>query len=149
MPSTTDTRNDITGVQREPWPHDARSARILVVDDDQEMRELIMLRLSSKGYVVHEAVSGADLLRVAGSIRADQWPLDGVDLIVVDNRMPGITGIEAIRRLRADRWDVPVILITAFPGPDVTAQARTLRMRLLPKPFSLDSLADEVLLSLV
>jgi two-component system, OmpR family, response regulator len=149
MAPTTAPRNDPSGAQREPSPRDARPPRILVVDDDPEMRELITLLLSSNGYVVHEAISGSDLLRVASSIRADKWPLDGVDLIVVDNRMPGITGIEAIRRLRAERWDVPVILITAFPEPDVTAQARTLRARVLPKPFSLDALADEVLLSLV
>ena len=127
----------------------AAGARVLVVDDDGSMRELVTRRLASEGYDVHEAVSGGELLRVLQSISVDCWPLDGVDLIVLDNRMPGITGLEAIRRLRAAHWETPAILMTAFPEAGVKSEAAILGVPILPKPFSLDLLTSTILLSLL
>ena len=125
-----------------------KGARIVVVDDDGDMRDLVTTRLASEGYDVRDAVSGGDLLRVIQSIAIDHWPLDGVDLIVVDNRMPGMSGLEAIRRLRAAHWETPAILMTAFPEAEVKREAANLRVPLISKPFSLDLLASAILLSL-
>jgi class 3 adenylate cyclase len=83
------------------------SARILVVDDVAENREILQLRLESRGYVVETAVDGADALaRIAAS---------PPDLILLDVMMPGIDGFEVCRRLRADSAIpfVPIILVTA------------------------------------
>jgi len=123
-------------------------ARVVVADDDGDMRELVTLHLTAEGYDVHAAVSGADLLSILESIRVDLWPLDGVDLIVVDNRMPEMTGLEAIRRLRAARWDKPAILMTAFPAPAIQREAARLGVPVLSKPFSLDLVSSAVSLSL-
>jgi CheY-like chemotaxis protein len=124
-------------------------ARIVVVDDDGDMRDLVTTRLASEGYDVCDAVSGGDLLRVIQSIAIDRWPLDSVDLIVVDNRMPGMSGLEAIRRLRTAHWETPAILMTAFPEAEVKREAANLGVPLIPKPFSLDLLASAILLSLL
>ena len=120
-------------------------ARILVVDDDKEMRELVATRLLAQGYSVHGATTGSELLRVLEDVSVYMWPLDGIDLIVVDNRMPGITGLEAIRRLRLAQWDTPAVLITAFPDDEVLREAARLKVPVLPKPFSLELLTHAVL----
>lgn len=127
----------------------AAGARVLVVDDDGDMRDLVVRRLAAEGYDVHDAVSGIELLRVIESIAVDSWPLDGIDLIVLDNRMPGLTGLDAIRRLRAAHWEMPAILMTAFPEAAVKTDAATLGVSVLAKPFSLDLLTSAILMSLV
>jgi CheY-like chemotaxis protein len=124
-------------------------ACVLVVDDDREMREMVATRLTSEGYDVHEAASGAELLRSVQSLSLDRWPLDAVDLIVLDNRMPEMTGLQAIRRLRASHWETPAILMTAFPEPDVKREAAALGITMLAKPFSFDLLSIAVTLGLL
>ena len=144
MNDADDTWDDITEPRLRP-----EGARILVVDDDGEMRELVSMRLASDGYQVHEAVSGIDLLHVVESIAVDHFPLDGIDLIVLDNLMPGLTGLDAIRRLRAAHLETPMILMTAFPEPEVRREAAALGVSVLPKPFSLELLTSAVLLNLL
>lgn len=124
-------------------------ARILVVDDDPEMRDVVCRRLAKNGFAVHEAVSGAELLSMLRTIEVDHAPLDGVDLIVLDNRMPGMTGLEAVRRLRAEHWNTPAILMTAFPDSALKWEAQMLGVPVLPKPFSLDLLVSAVLVVLL
>jgi len=141
--SKEDTWDDITqpsvGVPK---------ARVLVADDDADMRELVTERLVSSGYYVREAESGSDVVRLMESIGVDR-KLDAVDILVIDNRMPGITGLEAIRRLRARDWQRPAILMTAFPEDDVKREAALLGVPILPKPFSPELLTTAVLLSLL
>lgn len=124
-------------------------ARVLVVDDDGAMRELVSHRLTKDGFSVHEAVSGRDLLGLLGRITADRWPLDDVDLILIDNRMPGMSGLQAIRALRAAHWDTPAILMTAFPDETVKKEAQTLGVPVLPKPFPLDLLTNAIVVVLL
>jgi CheY-like chemotaxis protein len=138
-----DARHDVAESRTEP-----RGARILVADDDEGLRELVTMRLTAEGYDVVDAVSAPDLLRVLETISTDRWPLDGVDLIILDNRMPGMTGLEAIRRLRAARWETPAILITAFPEPPVRREAATLGVLVLTKPFPFDLLTNSILMKL-
>jgi two-component system response regulator (stage 0 sporulation protein F) len=118
----------------------AAGARVLVVDDDGAMRQLVMAALGSEGFEVNEAISGSDLAGVLNSIITDARPSDGVDLIILDLRMPGMTGLEIIRKLRAACWGTPAILMTAFPDPDVVAEATRLGVPVLAKPFALDVL---------
>jgi CheY-like chemotaxis protein len=124
-------------------------ACVLVVDDDSDMRELVTSRLTSEGYDVREAASGSELLRAVQSMRLDRWPLDAVDLIVLDNRMPGMTGLDAVRKLRGAHWETPAILMTAFPDADVKREAAALGVTLLPKPFSLELLSIAITLGLL
>ena len=117
-----------------------RGARVLVVDDDEAMRELVASALDSEGFEVNEAHSGTDLMRTLESIMVDAWPSDGVDLLVLDLRMPGMSGLEIVRKLRAADWTTPAILMTAFADRDVIAEAARLGVPVLSKPFALEAL---------
>lgn len=115
-------------------------ASILVADDDDAMRELVCARLTADGYEVHPAASGVELMAALERLSTQAWPADGVDLMILDLRMPGLTGLDAIRKLRAAHWDVPTILMTAFPNTLVRIEAENLNVDVLAKPFPLDTL---------
>jgi two-component system OmpR family response regulator len=90
----------------------AHSARILVVDDERSLRELVATALEFVGYEVRTATDGFSALSAA----ADFAPA----LIVLDVGMPGLDGLEVCRRLRADGVSTPVIFLTARDGIDDT-----------------------------
>ena len=81
-----------------------RAQRVLVVDDESKIREILRHYLEDDGYEVAEAADGDAALRVARDVAPD--------LVVLDVMMPGIDGIEVLRVLRSES-DVPVILLTA------------------------------------
>ena len=85
--------------------HEAR-ARILVVDDDGEMRALLVDVLGDEGYDVVEAANGAEALI---RLRAVSFAA-----IVLDKNMPGLSGLDLLPGLRVVCPETPVILITAF-----------------------------------
>jgi DNA-binding response OmpR family regulator len=80
-------------------------ARVLVVDDDLTVREVVVSYLRAGGHTVIEAENGAQALRAMRS--------DPADLVVLDLMMPGIDGLEVCRRLRT-AGDVPIIMLTAL-----------------------------------
>lgn len=80
-------------------------ARVLVVDDDVTVREVVVSYLRAGGHSVVEAADGLEALRAMRS--------DPADLVVLDLMMPGIDGLEVCRRLRA-AGDVPIIMLTAL-----------------------------------
>ena len=83
------------------------AARILVVDDDLNNRDLLSRRLGLKGYAVEAVASGPEALA-----RLEAQP---VDLILLDVQMPGMNGFEVLRRIRAQHSPValPVLMVTA------------------------------------
>ena len=88
-------------------PSGERPARILVVDDIDDNRELLRRRLSRRGFEVVEASDGFEALRV---VREGE-----IDLILLDIMMPGMDGTEVLRSLRVARSsiDLPVIMVSA------------------------------------
>jgi two-component system OmpR family response regulator len=82
-----------------------RPERILVVDDEDYVRELLTTALRFTGFAVDEAASGLDAIARAGSFLPD--------LILLDVMLPTIDGFEVCRRLRADGDETPVIFLTA------------------------------------
>lgn len=110
--------------------------RILVADDDEAMRTTVAFTLLDEGYEVVEAASGAEVLRLLdhGS-RAGAF-----DLLLMDVRMPGLSGLETLRRLRRLASAPSVILMTAFASPETREEAEELQVPLLSKPFTLDEL---------
>jgi len=116
----------------------AKSARILLADDDFEMRRLLCWTLEQAGYAAIECPDGNTLLRKLDKRAPGYEPCD---LIITDVRMPGVDGMQALHEgwLHGD-WP-PVILITAFPDPQLRDRARFLGARaILAKPFDMDSL---------
>ena len=81
-----------------------QTARILVVDDDPTVAEVVAGYLERAGFAVERAGDGPEALRLAG----ERWP----DLVVLDLMLPGLDGLEVCRRLRA-AGPVPVIMLTA------------------------------------
>lgn len=128
--------------------HHRRGARVLVADDDEATRALIGTTLRRDGFDVLEAASGSDAARIIESVTLFEWSARAIDLVVTDIRMSGMTGLELGWLLREARWDVPLILITAFPEADVTLDAERLGATLLFKPFRLEHLRRSVLTSI-
>jgi len=85
-----------------------RNARILVIDDDEKTREIMRLILEKKGYETVEAESGESALEAMKA----ELP----DLILLDVEMPGISGFEVVKRLKADSRTrtIPVIMVTGL-----------------------------------
>ena len=118
---------------------DESQARVLVADDEDDVRELVVYRLSRSGYDVVEARDGEEALRLAG----ERTP----DLLVLDVMMPRIDGYELTRRLRAEPATsrVPVILLTARTQEnDVSQGFEAGADDYLKKPFNPDELLARV-----
>jgi DNA-binding response OmpR family regulator len=91
-------------------PTTADVATILVVDDDDDSRDIAARMLEGAGYRTRRADSGAECLRIVES--------GGVDLILLDVMMPGMDGFDVCAALRAAGKRVPVILLTAKDDTD-------------------------------
>ena len=113
--------------------------RVLVVEDDGEVRAMLVECLRMLGYTVTEAADGQ-----AGLNRLQD---DKPDLLVVDFAMPGMNGIDVIAAARKMREDLPVILATGYADVDISGLA-VKRCTILRKPFQLDDLARTVRLGL-
>jgi DNA-binding NtrC family response regulator len=115
------------------WETSLSRPRILVVDDDDDIRRFNAEALSSFGYHVESAVDGA-----AGW---EALNANGYHLLITDNNMPRLTGIELIKKLNAACMAVPVILASGVPH----AQESELRLAAtLPKPYTLEQLLGTV-----
>ncbi|MSO44045.1 MAG: response regulator transcription factor [Thermoleophilia bacterium] len=83
----------------------ATGGHILVVDDERAIRRMLRVHLDNAGYTVTEASDGAEALA--------QMRSAGVDLVLLDQMMPVMDGLEACRRIRHDFPGVPVIMLSA------------------------------------
>jgi CheY-like chemotaxis protein len=117
---------------RDPIAHDQSSRQVLVVDDDESIRNFVELALDTEGYYVSSAQNGAVALDVAGQ----QPP----DLILLDMRMPVMDGWAFAQAYRSQPGPhAPIIVITA--APDAGQRAAEINADgYLGKPFDLDEL---------
>ena len=107
--------------------------RILVVDDDRRMCELLEAGLGRKGFTVSARTSAADALDYLGF--AD------VEAVVTDLNMKGMSGLELCERIAASFPDVPVVVITAFGSLETAVAAiRVGAYDFITKPFEIDEL---------
>jgi signal transduction histidine kinase/ActR/RegA family two-component response regulator len=116
-------------------PPRGAGARIMVVDDDDAVRGLMVECLVGWGYSITEAASGQEAL--------DKLPITNPDLLIVDFAMPGLNGAEIITRARAITPDLPAILATGYADMDLV-DAVVERDHVLRKPFQLDLLDHAV-----
>jgi DNA-binding NtrC family response regulator len=93
----------------------AGKGRVLVVDDEKNIRDLLRMTLTKAGYEVLEAEDGAKAVEI---LRQDDNPLM-VDVITCDIRMPKMNGVEAIAFFRKEFPSVPVVVITGFPETEL------------------------------
>lgn len=123
-------------------PGDARAItdarRILIVEDDSSIRRVLAMHLARAGYAVDEAANAAEAIELN---RADP----SRDLIVSDIRMgPGMSGIELVSNIRAERPDMPMMLVTGFAEELKTLPGHLEGVPILRKPFRTQTLLDSV-----
>jgi CheY-like chemotaxis protein len=123
-----------------------RRPRILLAEDDDELRELLAQSLREYGYDVTEARDGTELWAFASWSIASQGSGRAVDMVVTDVRMPGATGIEVLDELRRMDARVRAIVITGAGDERTTAEAHRVGAEVVfDKPFQVDDLLIAVL----
>ena len=123
-------------------PREGRRATVLLVEDDDSVRQLTQRVLEEFGYEVIEARSGVAAL---ARINDEHTPIDAV---VTDVVMPGMSGREMADRLRSTRPRLPVLFLSGYTGDEVMLGGDASNQSFLQKPYSPDSLAaalDELL----
>jgi signal transduction histidine kinase/CheY-like chemotaxis protein len=115
---------------------------VLVVEDDPNVRDLVLAQLEDIGYSTLAATNGPEALQLL------QEPENRVDLILTDVVMPGgMTGVELVRAARAFRPQIPAILTSGYTAGGVTAEGESdlaERLLILPKPYQQAELARVV-----
>jgi DNA-binding NtrC family response regulator len=111
----------------------ANAARILIVDDDPGQRSLLESFLKSQGFGTVLAASGD---RALAALREETF-----NLMISDVRMPGMSGLETLRRARQEHATLPVLLVTAYADiREAVGAMRDGAVNYLPKPIDLDEL---------
>ena len=119
-----------------PETQETETARVLMVDDDPQLRVMLGYALRQDGFVVEEASSGEDALEI---LRREQ-----PDVVLLDVLMPGIGGVETCRRIR-EQSSVPIIMLTALGrDEDVVAGLEAGADDYCTKPLSLVQLVARI-----
>jgi two-component system NtrC family response regulator len=107
--------------------------RVLVVDDDASLRRIIEYNLAEEGHAVATAGSGSEALEILDKSR--------FDLVVTDIKMPGIDGMDLLRKVKSEAPDTEVIVITAFGTIEMAVEAmKAGAFEYITKPFNRDEL---------
>ena len=110
---------------------------ILIVDDEKSMRDFLKILLVKEGYEVIVAGDGEQALAALDKNR--------IDLVVSDIRMPGISGLELLAKIKDESEDIPVIMITAFASPNDAVQAmKNGAYDDISKPFNVDEIKSVI-----
>jgi CheY-like chemotaxis protein len=112
-------------------PMDSSQTKILIVDDDPEVREILAETLVEFGYGVEQAGSGEEALPMLGR-RPD------IGMVITDVRMPGMSGLELAEQAKARNARLKIILISGYFLPQPIA------LRFLKKPFHMHELFSAV-----
>jgi len=110
------------------------SKKVLIVDDEENIREMTRLALETSGYVVGEAASGLEAFAIIGT--DEPW-----DAVLLDQKMPGMVGTEVLRRIRVMLPAARVIMMTAYASIDLAVEA----MKLGASDFVRKPMTPEVL----
>ncbi len=115
----------------EKTPNRDHAPVVLIADDDDSLRRVLEYRLREDDYEVLTASDGLTAL--------DLFTTHEVDCLVTDLRMPGLSGLELLRRTSAIKSETPVIVITAYGDVETAVEAmRSGAFDFIPKPFNRD-----------
>ena len=113
------------------------AGKILVVDDEPEVRLVLTEFLESRGYEVTAASSGAEAISLVDAIKPH--------VVLLDVTMPEMDGMETLKRLAAANPGLPIIMVTANADVDVTSRLLAMGAAdYIPKPFDLEYLGQAV-----
>jgi two-component system, LuxR family, response regulator FixJ len=110
--------------------------RLVVVDDDPHVLGALRFAFETEGYEVRTCANGEEVVAVP--------PREACTCLVIDQRLPGITGLETLARLRAKGVAAPAILITSHPSSNVIRAAAAANVEIVEKPLMGDVLARQV-----
>jgi DNA-binding response OmpR family regulator len=112
--------------------------KVLIIDDEAHIRQMMRLTLEASGYDVEEAANGEDGLNRFGSGHV-------YDIVVLDQKMPGIDGLETLRRIKQRAPAANVLMVTAFASVELAVDAMKLGATdFLRKPMTPDTLRGAV-----
>jgi CheY-like chemotaxis protein len=114
---------------------DSSKPRILLVDDDEMVRDMMELQLSSAGYLVSLARDGMEAVA--------SYEAEGADLLLTDFSMPGMNGVKLIAKLQERQPNLPAILLTGYTTEQVSWNLES-PFQLIHKPVSQARLFQEV-----
>lgn len=121
-----------------------RPPRIIVADDDGDLRLLIVRALNKAGYDVAEASTGVELVdQISDALLSDERTARP-DVIVSDIRMPGLFSLDILASLREAEWRTAMIVMTAYSDADTRKRVAELGATLFEKPFAVDDLLAAV-----
>jgi CheY-like chemotaxis protein len=130
-----DVFDDDAGLETLP---DLRPARLLLAEEDDELRRSIASRLRGRGYEVDEAFSGFEAIALIAR------QADAYDLVITDLQLNGMNGLELVDELRASPHtaaaEVPVILLGSEPSSEATREAQRLHAVIIEKPCDIEQL---------
>jgi response regulator RpfG family c-di-GMP phosphodiesterase len=113
------------------------SKKILIVDDEPSICDILEKFLKKKGYEVVRSNDGAMALELVKS--------DSIDLVVSDIKMPGMSGVELLQKIREHDRTLPVLITTGFPTLDTAIEALKLgAYDYLTKPFHLEEIGEKI-----
>jgi two-component system response regulator FixJ len=119
-------------------PDDSSFSRsvVIIVEDDPAVRNSLKFSLEIEGFEVRAYASGIDLL--------DAHDICGGSCLVVDQKMPEMTGLDLIATLRGRRISAPAILITSHPNALVRKRAADAHVPIIEKPLLGNALLDRI-----
>ena len=135
-----------SGVRSSHADSERKTSRVLIVEDDADMRNMLADALREEGYFVDVFPDGIHLLNTYWPEDSDLSRIAKWDVIISDVRMPGLNGMTVLAGLRrSGRRLPPTIIITAFGDEETHAEARRIGVAaVFDKPFEVDDLIDKV-----
>ena len=110
-----------------------KSKKILIVDDEDTLRQLVRAELESNGYSVEEAAGGEEALTYLAA--------NEVDLVILDIKMPGLGGIDVLQRIREDDLARKVVMLTGVGELKIARECLELGAAdFMSKPFEINNL---------
>jgi CheY-like chemotaxis protein len=115
--------------------------RLLVADDSETVLLMLQRRLEATGYEVSTATDGVQVVEAIESIDGGAAP----DVILLDAMMPNLSGVDALKKIRAEGCDIPVLIISAHLDTQEPERMIALGANgVVPKPFEWDQLISRI-----
>ena len=112
-------------------------SKLLIVDDQYGIRLLLHEIFKKEGYEVFQAANGFQAIDIVIK--------DCPDLVILDMKIPGMDGVEILKRIKEINKDIKVILMTAYGELDIIEEAKKLgALQYFPKPFDIDEIKKVV-----
>lgn len=115
--------------------------KLILIADDQEGIRALLKEILEEDYTILEAESGAEAVEIV-----KERP---VDLVILDIKMSGMSGLEALSLMKEAKSKIPVLMITGFDDPDILSQVMSRgAVGCLSKPFEIQEMLDKISLAL-